>query len=154
MRNELDEKLKKTLGSPHPLDIEIFTNKVMEHLREQLKREEQHLSLGKCFRRLIVFYRGCLKAVFLGHLPQAEQNKPFARRYSPVFKITAGLAAVTVVIILTLIFIPNYGPSTSPKTFEFSEMLNNTLPCYVLNDQANIHIMETRPCDILPPLLD
>lgn len=127
MRNKLDEKLKKTLGSPHPLDIEIFTNKVMGHLREQLKREEQHLSLGKCFRRLTVFNYGGLKA---------------------------GLAAVAAVIILTFIFIPHNGPSTSPKTVEFSEMLNNTSPCYVLNDQANIHIMETRPCDILPPLLD
>ena len=115
MRNELDEKLKKTLGSPHPLDIERFTNNVMGHLKEELKREE---------------------------------------RYSTVLKITAGLAAVIVILILTLIFIPNYGPSTPLETFESSEMLNNTLPCYVLNDQTDIRIVETRPCDVLPPLLD
>ncbi len=41
MKNELDEKLKKTLGSPHPLDTERFTNNVIGHLRKELKREEQ-----------------------------------------------------------------------------------------------------------------
>ena len=126
----------------------------MGHLREELKREEQQSSLVKCFRRLIAFNRDGFKAVFFGHLHQAEQKKPFARRYSTAIKITAGLAAVMVIVILTLIFIPNYSPSTPLETFESSEMLNNTLPCYVLNDQTDILIVETRPCDILPPLLD
>lgn len=151
MRNELDEKIKKTLGSPHPLNIERFTNNVMGHLREELRREEQHFSFGKSFRWLIVFFHGCLKAVFFAHLPQFKQNNPFARRYSPVFKITAGLAVVSIVIILTFIFIPHYGLFTSPKAFE---ILNNTSPCYVLNVKSNEHTMETKPCDILPPLLD
>lgn len=157
MRNELDEKLKKTLGSPRPLDVERFTNNVMEHLRKELRREEQYSFLREFLNRLIVFDGGGLKAVISTHLAQAGQSKTFASKYSTVFKVTAGLSAVTVVVILTLIFIRDYAPSTSVERSESSPVLtrlNDTSPSYALNERIDVHIEETRPCDILPPLSD
>lgn len=154
MRNELDEKLKKTLGSPHPLDVERFTNRVMQHLREELRKEERHSFLRDFFHRLIVFDGGGLKAVISTHLAQAGRSKTFARRYATVLTIAGSAAAV---LILVLIFIPDYGPSTSVEQSESSQMLtkpNDTLPSYALNERIDVHTEETRPCDILPPLSD
>jgi len=155
MSKELDEKLKKALGSARPLDAGGLTNRVMEHLREELRKEGQPSFLRGFFRRMVVFARGALMSAGSGRFAQAGQTEPFARKYAVVLKITAGLAAV--IVISTLIFIRNYGPSTSVEQFEYSQVstkLNNTLPTYVLNERIDVHIEETRPCDILPPLSD
>ena len=154
MRSELDEKLKKALGSPRPLEVERFTNHVMEQLQEELRKEKQPIFLRGVFHRLIVFNWSSLRALISSHLAQIRQSRTFAGKRSLALKVTAGFTAAAVIVILTLIFLPNYDQLISLETPESSEMLNETLPRYVLNDRINAHIAETRPCDILPPVLD
>ncbi|MHC4647977.1 MAG: hypothetical protein ACYTBJ_21160 [Planctomycetota bacterium] len=155
MRKELDEKLKKALGSLRPLDVERFTSRVMERLSEEFRKEQQHSVFREFFCRLISYNRDALKAFGSGRFVRARQSGPPARRYATVFKVTAVLAAV--VVISTLIFIPNHGPSTPVERLESPQTLtklNDTLPRYVLNERIDVHIEETRPCDVLPPFLN
>lgn len=153
MRNELDERLKKTLGSLRPLDVKRFTNRVIERLREELGKEQQPSFLGRFFGRLIIFSRGFLGTVGSGRPAGAEQSGTFASRYATVFKVTAGLAAA-VVVISTLIFVADYTSVEQRESWPISTRPNDTSPSYVLNERIEVRIEETRPCDILPPLLD
>jgi len=49
MKNNLDEKIKKALGSPHKLDIDKFSVRVMEKIKEEKRREEKHPLLWSLF---------------------------------------------------------------------------------------------------------
>ena len=49
MKNNLDEKLKQALGSPHKLDIDKFSSQVMEKIKEEKRREEKHPLLWSLF---------------------------------------------------------------------------------------------------------
>jgi len=155
MRKELDEKLKKALGSLNPPDVERFTSRVMERLSEESGKEQGHSVFREFLRRPVSCSRDALKAFGSGRFGGAGQSGPRASRYATVFKVTAALAAV--VVISTLIFIPNHGPSAPVERLESPQTLtelNDTLPGYVLNERMDVHIEETRPCDILPPFLN
>ncbi|MHC4477485.1 MAG: hypothetical protein ACYTEL_17695 [Planctomycetota bacterium] len=152
---ELDERLKKLLGSVPGPDAERLTGRVMQQLRQELRKEERPLFLKRFFRRLICSNSGVLKVGRSSRLAGAGQGEPFARRYATVLKVTAAVAAT--VIISVLIFIPDYGASTSMKSSETSPepaRQSDTLPRYVLNDRINGDAKETKPCDILPPLAE
>lgn len=128
MGNELDEKLKEAIGSAHLTDVEGFTNHVMGYLTEEIKREKQQLSLRERIHRLVAFSKEMLR----NHLPQ-----------------TVGIAVVAAIFLFAFVF----GPFQSPETIESSDMLKETSPYYILTNPINANIVETRPCDILPPFL-
>ncbi len=155
MQKELDERLRKALGPLRPPDVERITSRVMERLSEEAGKEQRHSVFREFLHRLISCNWDALKAFCSGRFARARQSGPPASRYATVFKVIAALAAV--VVISTLIFIPNHGPSSPVERLESPQTLtklNDTLPRYVLNERIDAHIEETRPCDILPLFLN
>jgi len=49
MKDNLDKKIKKVLGSPHKLDIDKFSARMMEKIKEEKRREEKYPLLWSLF---------------------------------------------------------------------------------------------------------
>ncbi|MHC4111742.1 MAG: hypothetical protein ACYSUY_11755 [Planctomycetota bacterium] len=154
MTKELDEQLRKILGPLRPLDKERLTSCVMELLKQE-SRKQRASFLSRCFRRLIPFNSGVLKAADSSQRAEVGRSERLPKKYATAFKAAAGIAAA--VLLLASILIPLYGPSKFVEPPEPSQIFtkqNDTLPGYVLNERIRVRIEETKPCDILPPLID